>query len=55
MPYYHTCPDCGSNLDPGERCDCREQIGRLPERAPCSRLHDAKQDNKKAHCPPVQR
>jgi len=20
---YWTCPDCGSNLDPGERCDCR--------------------------------
>lgn len=22
MRYYHTCPDCGANLDPGERCDC---------------------------------
>ena len=22
MPYYHTCPECGSNLDPGEKCDC---------------------------------
>lgn len=22
MPYYHTCPLCGANLDPGERCDC---------------------------------
>jgi len=21
--YYWTCPDCGSNLDPGERCDCK--------------------------------
>lgn len=20
--YYHTCPYCGANLDPGERCDC---------------------------------
>ena len=20
---YHTCPNCGANLDPGERCDCR--------------------------------
>lgn len=19
---YHTCPHCGANLDPGERCDC---------------------------------
>lgn len=22
--YYVTCPYCGSNLDPGERCDCEE-------------------------------
>lgn len=21
---YRTCPYCGANLDPGERCDCRE-------------------------------
>lgn len=21
-PYYHTCPCCGANLDPGEHCDC---------------------------------
>lgn len=21
---YKTCPICGANLDPGERCDCRE-------------------------------
>ena len=20
---YHTCPDCGAALDPGEICDCR--------------------------------
>ncbi len=20
--YYLTCPYCGANLDPGERCDC---------------------------------
>jgi len=19
---YHTCPECGANLDPGEQCDC---------------------------------
>lgn len=24
MGYFRTCPICGSNLDPGERCtDCR--------------------------------
>ena len=25
--YYRTCPICGSNLDPGEQCEC-EQKGR---------------------------
>ena len=24
MAYYRTCPHCGANLDPGERCDCLE-------------------------------
>lgn len=24
MPYYKTCPHCGDNLDPGERCLCRK-------------------------------
>ena len=23
MAYYETCPRCGANLDPGERCDCQ--------------------------------
>ena len=23
--YYRTCPDCGCNLDPGERCDCQSE------------------------------
>ncbi len=22
MGYYRECPDCGSNLDPGEKCEC---------------------------------
>lgn len=22
--YYHRCKDCGSYLDPGEKCDCQE-------------------------------
>lgn len=22
--YYWTCPYCGSNLDPGEKCDCQK-------------------------------
>lgn len=21
-PWYWTCPDCGANLDHGEKCDC---------------------------------
>lgn len=25
MAYYNTCPLCGSNLDPGEPCDCKEE------------------------------
>lgn len=24
MPYYHPCPECGANLDPGEKCDCQQ-------------------------------
>ncbi|MBQ7119853.1 MAG: hypothetical protein IJO09_06525 [Oscillospiraceae bacterium] len=22
---YNTCPHCGANLDPGEKCECSEQ------------------------------
>ena len=25
MPYYNTCPICGSNLDPCETCDCEKE------------------------------
>ncbi len=25
MAYYHVCPFCGANLDPGEHCDCKEK------------------------------
>lgn len=25
MPYYNTCPNCGSSLDPGESCDCQKE------------------------------
>ena len=24
MAYYNICPSCGCNLDPGEKCDCKE-------------------------------
>lgn len=23
MEFYWTCPLCGANLDPGEKCDCQ--------------------------------
>lgn len=34
MAYFWTCPDCGSNLDPGERCDCHSSqvISVAPEK-----------------------
>lgn len=25
MAYFNTCPNCGSNLDPGEKCDCLDE------------------------------
>ena len=26
VKYFNTCPHCGSNLDPGERCDCPQAL-----------------------------
>ena len=26
MAQYWTCSDCGANLDPGEKCDCKEDL-----------------------------
>lgn len=25
MSYYRLCPCCGAALDPGERCDCKDE------------------------------
>lgn len=25
MSYYKVCPNCGSNLDPGEKCNCESE------------------------------
>lgn len=25
MAYYNKCPDCLANLDPGEKCDCKDR------------------------------
>ncbi len=30
---YRVCPDCGSNLDPGERCDCKEHAELEPSKS----------------------
>lgn len=27
--YYWTCPHCGANLDPGEKCDCPDSINKV--------------------------
>ncbi len=32
--YYYTCPDCHSNLDPGEVCDCKKEK-QPPEKECC--------------------
>lgn len=37
MKQYRVCPDCGTNLDPGEKCDCREE-----KRTPVDLLASAK-------------
>ena len=29
---YRVCPYCGSNLDPGERCDCKERTALEPSK-----------------------
>ncbi len=25
MAYFYSCPRCGCNLDPGEKCDCERE------------------------------
>lgn len=30
--YYHTCPYCGANLDPGEICDCNGLLPHIQKR-----------------------
>lgn len=40
MPYYHECPDCGLNLDPGEICECRKE--KAAENAATSTTAEAK-------------
>lgn len=46
--YYHTCPYCGANLDPGESCDCqKDNDSNSPDvTEKCDQLH-AQKENKK--------
>lgn len=30
--YYRECPWCGSNLDPGEQCECRKRAQEQKEK-----------------------
>ena len=39
MSTYRICEDCGAALDPGERCDCRQQ-GRVELIQPDSQVTD---------------
>lgn len=32
MAYYNTCPNCGCNLDPGEKCDCGNEKAKEQEK-----------------------
>ncbi|PXV85123.1 hypothetical protein C8E03_11947 [Lachnotalea glycerini] len=29
--YYVTCLNCGANLDPDEKCDCKEKYSNIKE------------------------
>lgn len=31
MAYFHSCPRCGANLDPGEKCDCEKESKKIEE------------------------
>lgn len=44
--YYHTCPLCGANLDPGESCDCDKEES--PEETP-DNYHDVGQPDSWYH------
>ena len=46
--YYHTCPHCGANLDPGERCDCQDSMKKKKQagRRHLANLHNGLIDQK---------
>lgn len=47
--YYHTCPLCGSNLDPGERCNCRDQEERTRRKISKSSLRNFNLNMRRGH------
>ena len=51
-PYYHTCPVCGANLDPGERCDCETYVlASIPEQEAITSLQAAVRDGRFSFVP----
>lgn len=40
--FYHTCPYCGANLDPGEKCDCQQSKAREPLTKPTTKKDQVK-------------
>ena len=39
--YYRVCPNCGCNLDPGERCECdkpSKETAPLPRKRPLTKV-----------------
>lgn len=51
MAYYKTCGVCGSNLDPGEICDCKA----AKEREKQARTPDPRQEQAKEKDPNCER
>lgn len=41
MAYFHICPQCGSHLDPGESCDCKNDTERRPQPFSIERARDS--------------
>ena len=44
MSYYKVCPHCGSNLDPGERCTCRDVSEQKESAVPIKAQHSYQHD-----------
>ena len=43
LMYYKVCPNCGANLDPGERCDCEDK----KEAPRCRKRREARNGNRR--------